>query len=47
MRDMGTVIEEIGAKWQGLGKAEKAALAQSIAGKRQYTQIMALFENWD
>lgn len=47
MRDMGTVIEEIGAKWQGMNNAQKAAVAQTIAGKRQYTQLMALFENWD
>lgn len=47
MRDMGSVIEEIGAKWQGMNEAQKAAVAQTIAGKRQYTQLMALFENWD
>lgn len=47
MRDMGAVIEEIGAKWQGMNSAQKAAVAQTIAGKRQYTQLMALFENWD
>ena len=47
MRDMGGVIEEIGVKWQGMTTAQKAAVAQTIAGKRQYTQLMALFENWD
>ena len=47
MRDMGAVIEEIGFKWQGMNDAQKAAVAQTIAGKRQYTQLMALFENWD
>ena len=47
MRDMGDVIEEIGFKWQGMNDAQKAAVAQTIAGKRQYTQLMALFENWD
>ena len=47
MRDMGTIIEEIGGKWQGMNSAQKAAVAQTIAGKRQYTQLMALFENWD
>lgn len=46
MRDMGTIIEEIGTKWQGFNSAQKAALAQAIAGKRQYTQMMALFENF-
>lgn len=47
MRDMGSVIEEIGTKWQTMNDAQKAAVAQTIAGKRQYTQLMALFENWD
>ena len=47
MRDMGAIIEEIGAKWQTMSRAEQTALAQIIAGKRQYTQLMALFENWN
>lgn len=46
MRDMGTIIEEVGTKWQGFNSAQKAAIAQAIAGKRQYTQMMALFENF-
>lgn len=47
MKDMGLVVEEIGEKWQTMNSAQKAAVAQAIAGKRQYTQVMALFENWD
>ena len=47
MRDMGTIIEELGAKWQTMSRAEQTAIAQVVAGKRQYTQLMALFENWD
>lgn len=47
IRDMGAIVEEIGGKWQTLENAEKQAIAQTIAGKRQYTQVMALFENWD
>ena len=47
IRDMGAIVEEIGGKWQTLESAEKQAIAQTIAGKRQYTQVMALFENWD
>lgn len=47
MRDMGTIIEELGSKWQTLSRAEQTAIAQVVAGKRQYTQLMALFENWD
>lgn len=47
LRDMGTVVEEIGGKWQTWTEAERVAVAQAIAGKRQYTQLFALFENWD
>lgn len=47
MRDMGDIIEDLGDKWQTMGQAQKTAVAQVVAGKRQYTQLMALFENWD
>lgn len=47
LRDMGSVIDEIGAKWDTLGEATKSALAQTIGGARQYTQILAFFENFD
>ena len=47
LRDMGDVITDLGNKWQNMTAAEKTAIAQVVAGKRQYTQLMALFENWD
>lgn len=47
LRDMGSIIEEIGMKWQSMGQDTKTAIAQALGGKRQYTQIFALFENWD
>lgn len=47
IRDMGEVVEEIGGKWKGWTEAQQQAIVQLIAGKRQYTQMMALFENWD
>lgn len=47
LRDMGVVIEEIGEKYQTWSEAQQAAVVQAIAGKRQYTQMLALFENWD
>lgn len=46
IRDMGEVVEEIGTKWEGWTEAQQQAIVQLIAGKRQYTQMMALFENW-
>lgn len=47
LRDMGDIITDLGNKWQTLASGEKAAIAQVVAGKRQYTQLMALFDNWD
>lgn len=47
LRDMGTVVEEIGEKWQTMSKAQQTATAEAIAGKRTYTQLVALFDNFD
>lgn len=47
LRDMGDIINDLGTKWQTMSEAQKTATAQVVAGKRQYTQLMALFENWD
>jgi len=46
LREMGTVIDEIGAKWSTMSKAQQSALAQTIGGTRQYTQMMAFFDNY-
>ena len=47
LRDMGAVVEEIGGKWNSLNREQQVSLAQSIAGTRQYSRMMALFDNWD
>ena len=47
MRDMGAIMEDVGKKWQSWSKAEQTAAATTLAGKRQYTQLTALFDNWD
>ena len=47
MRDMGDVIEEVGQKWQGWTREQKQAAAIAMAGKRQYNNLFALFENWN
>lgn len=46
LRDMGDVIEEIGGKWQTMTREQQTSLAQTIAGTRQYSRMMALFDNW-
>ena len=47
MREMGTVVEEVAAKWDTWTSAQKQAAAVAMAGKRQYNNLIALFENWD
>lgn len=47
LRDIGTVVEEIGNKWDTLSVAQQNAVAIVMAGKRQYNNLLALFDNWD
>ena len=41
------ILDELGTRWEELGNAEKMALAQTVAGTRQYTQLMSLMNNYD
>ena len=47
MREMDDILNDMGNKWDRLSKAEQTALAQTVAGVRQYTHLMSLMENWD
>lgn len=47
LRDMGDVVEEVGAKWSTMSKEAQISLAQTMAGTRQYNNLTALFDNWD
>lgn len=47
LREMDDILDDLAAKWDTIGEAEQAALAQTVAGVRQYTQLIALMENWD
>ena len=44
---MDDILKDIGATWKNLANDQQVALAQTVAGVRQYTQFMALFDNWD
>ena len=46
LRDMGTVMEEIGGKWASLTREQQVSLAQTMAGQRQYSNLIALFDNF-
>lgn len=46
LKDMDDILDEMGAKWSTLNKDQQVALAQAVAGVRQYNQLMALMNNW-
>lgn len=47
LKDMDDILDNIGSTWSTLSREQKVALAQTVAGVRQYSQFMALFDNWD
>lgn len=47
MREMSTVMTEVAEKWNTWTSAQKQAAAVAMAGKRQYNNLIALFDNWD
>ena len=46
LKDMDEILDELGERWQGLGKDQQVALAQAVGGVRQYQQFIALADNW-
>lgn len=47
LRDMDSILDDLGAKWKTLSKDQQVGLAQTVAGVRQYNQLVALMDNWD
>lgn len=47
LRDMDDILDDLGDKWDGLGREAQVALAQTVGGVRQYNQVMALMNNWE
>ena len=46
LRDTGQVMEEIGEKWATMSREQQIYLARTMAGQRQYNNLIALFDNW-
>jgi hypothetical protein len=44
---MDDILNEMADVWDKLNNDQQVALAQTVAGVRQYTQLVALMENWD
>lgn len=47
MKDMDTILTDLAEKWDNLSQAQQTALAQTVGGVRQYTNLIALMNNWD
>lgn len=47
VKDMDQILDETGEKWGTLSRDAQIALAENVAGVRQYTQFMALMNSWD
>lgn len=47
LRSMDDILSDLGTKWKTLSKDQQTALAQTVGGTRQYTQLIALMDNWD
>ena len=47
LKDMDDILDEMGAKWKTLDQDQQVALAKNVAGIRQYTQLIALMDNYD
>ena len=47
LKKMDDILNEMGAKWETLNTAQQTALAQTVAGVRQYNQLISLMDNWD
>ena len=47
LKAMDNILNEMAAKWDTMSNAQQVALAQTVAGVRQYTQLIALMDNWN
>lgn len=47
LKGMDEILNDLGGKWDGLAQDQKIALAETVAGVRQWTQLIALMDNWD
>lgn len=47
MRDMDNILTDLAGRWDDLSQGQKMALAQTVAGVRQYNNLISLMDNWD
>ena len=47
LRDLGDTLTETGNKWNTYSKEQQVAIAEQMGGKRQWNQVLTLFDHWD
>lgn len=47
LRDMDAILDDLMERWDNLDRTAQTALAQTVAGQRQYAQFMTLMNNSD
>lgn len=47
LKGMDKILDDLGGKWDTLAQDQKIALAETVAGVRQWTHLIALMDNWD
>lgn len=47
LKDLETVLDELGPKWAGLDRNTQAYLGTIIAGTRQQSRFISMMQNWD
>lgn len=46
LRNMDSILDDLGARWDTLNNAQKVALAQTVGGVRQYNNLISLMDNY-
>lgn len=47
LKDLGVTLTEVGEKWSSYSREQQVAIAEQMGGKRQWGQVLSLFDNWD
>lgn len=47
LKDMDQILDETASRWKLLSKDQQIALAQSVAGVRQYNTFVSMMDTWD
>ena len=47
LKDLGDTLSKVGNDWNQYSREQQVAIAEQIGGKRQWNQVVALFDNWN